>query len=354
MNALYVARLMTTPYHVYAMRRFVPVALPALSIFAALALREIARSKRLPRAGLVARAATALLVAALLLRSREILPWRDYPGAVDQLHALDARLRPGAVVLFSERPEGLFADTFGPPLRYAFDHPVVPVRGWDRRVVGLVDEVLARAASEGRPVQLVAVDPIHKVIRNNYSLAPAGFVPFRTSMMANTYDRFPGARQDVSYGIDVFDVGRLGGRPAVVPVESDLGGIDTADVVTGFHDKETMPDGTTARWTDGSGWIALPVAEPGPVDVEIRARVFARAGGASPGEVQVSLDGKPVGSFVPADEWRTYRFAGSAEPYLQHSVVGLVGPSFRPVDDGESGDERRLGVFVDRVGIVPR
>ena len=52
--------------------------------------------------------------------------------------------------------------------------------------------------------------------------------------------------------------------------------------------------------------------------------------------------------------WRTFRFEGAAEPYLQHSVVGLVGPTFRPADDGTSGDERRLGVFVDRVRIVPR
>lgn len=352
-TALYVARLMTTPYQVYAMRRFVPVALPALATFAALALRDLARTARIPRAPLLARVATAALVAALLLRSREILPNRDFAGAIDQLHALDARLRPGAVVLFGERPEMLFADTFGPPLRYVFDHPVVAVRGWDRQVVGLVDDVLVRAAAEGRPVQLVAVDPIPKAIRNNFSLEPAGFVPVRLSMMANTYDRYPGARQEVYHGIDVFDVNRLGRVEEAAPAESDVGGIDTADVVAGFHYKEMMSDGTTARWTDGRGLLALPVAVPGPVEVEVRARVFARPPGAPP-EVAVSLDGTEVGSFRAVDEWRTFRFDGVATPFLQRSVVGLESPTFRPADDGSSGDGRRLGVLVDSVRIVPR
>jgi len=352
-TALYVARLMTTPYQIYAMRRFVPVALPALAIFAALALRDGARTTRLPRARALATAAAVLLVAALLLRSREILPGRDFEGAVAQAHALDARLRPGAVVLFGERPERLFADTFGPPLRYAFDHPVVAVRGWDRQVLGLVDDVLERAAAEGRPVQLLAVDPVPNVLRNNYALSPAGFVPVRLSRMANTYDRFPGAREDVYYGVDVFDVARLGpaGEPAAA--ESDVGGTDTCDVVAGFHYKEMMADGTTARWTDGRGWISLPVAVRGPVEVEVRARVFARPA-AGPPEVVVSLDGTPIGSFRAEDEWRSFRFEGVAEPHLQRSVVGLESPTFRPADEAQSGDGRRLGVFVDRVRILPR
>lgn len=351
--ALYVLRLMTTPYQIYAMRRFVPLALPALSIFAAVALRDLARTPGLPRARWIATGIGAALVAALLWRSREILPARDFAGAIDQVHALDAQLAPRAVVLFNERPEGLFTDTFGPPLRYVFDHPVVPVRGWDEQVTGLVEDVLARAKAEGRPVQLLAVDPILNTLRRRFDMKPAAFVPVRLTMMANTFDRYPGARSEAFYGIDVFDVGTDPPAPDGGPRQVDVGAVDTNGVVAGFHSKELLADGTTARWTSGDGFVGFPVARPGPVSVEIRARVFARPGDPAP-EVAVSLDGRPIGRFRAEDGWRVFRFDGEAAPVRGFSFVRLEGPTFRPADDGRSTDERRLGVFVDRIGIGPR
>jgi hypothetical protein len=68
------------------------------------------------------------LLAGLIMQARPILPGRDLGGAIDWLYTLDSRLRPGAVILIAENESSLFADTFGPPLRYVFDHPVVPLR----------------------------------------------------------------------------------------------------------------------------------------------------------------------------------------------------------------------------------
>ena len=81
--------------------------------------------------------------------------------------------------------------------------------------------------------------------------------------------------------------------------------------------------------------------------------MFARPEDPAP-EVAVSLDGRPIGRFRAEDGWRVFRFDGEAAPVRGFSFVRLEGPTFRPTDDGRSTDERRLGVFVDRIGIGPR
>ncbi|HZR83353.1 MAG TPA: glycosyltransferase family 39 protein [Candidatus Binatia bacterium] len=352
-TAQYVARILTTPYHIYAMRRFVPIAMPALAIFAAAALTAIARSPRVPRARVVAAVATAALLVAILARSRPALAGRDFAGAIDWLYTLQSRLRPGSVILVAEPGSALFADTFGPPLRYLFDHPVVPIRRGQQPMLDLLKDVFERADAEGRAVQLLAVDPIPFAVRYNVALRPVATVPVALTMLMNTYAGFPTERQLARYGIEVFDVAP-GSRPGAADrdVLVDVGTLDTPYLRGGFSYKEVLGDGTTGRWTDGDASLEVPVDAREPVDVAIRARVFDAAAG-DPPLVRVLFDDRPVASFRPTSDWQVVRFTALPRPYEGRSRVRLITPTFRPAAGG-SPDARELGVFVDWVRVARR
>lgn len=353
-TAQYVARIMTTPYHPYAMRRFVPISIPALAVFAAVAVGAIAAAPRLSRPKLVAGGVGAALLLGLLVQARAIVPGRDLAGAIDWLYTLESRLRPGAVILVSEHESALFADTFGPPLRYLFDHPVVPLRRGRQPTVDLVAEVLERAAREGRPVQLLAVEPIAFVVRNAFALKPVGTVPVELTMLKNTFEGFPSTRQVSPYGIEIYDLlpldaAQVEDRDVLI----DVGTLDTPFLRSGFHYKERLGDGTSGRWTDGDASLEVPNSSRGAVDVAIRARLFTGVSDDTP-LVRVLFDDRPIGSFRPENDWQTFHFTAMPRPYEQRSRIRLVSPAFTPARGGDSADERKLGVFVDWVRVTGR
>jgi Dolichyl-phosphate-mannose-protein mannosyltransferase len=350
----YVARIMTTPYHIYAMRRFVPIVLPSLAIFAAVGIGAIAASPRIPRARAFAALVAAALVLGLVVQNRSIAPDRDLAGAIDWVHTLESRLRPGAVILIAEPQSGLFADTFGPPLRYLFDHPVVPLRQARAPTLALLTEVFERAAREDRAVQLLATDPIPLTVRRALAMRPIGTVPVTLSMLMNTYEGRPSQRQVAHYGIEIYDVSPRGpGGDDDGDVFVDIGTLDAPFLRGGFHYKEVLGDGTSGRWTDGDASLDVPRPTRRAVDIAIRARLFAGAR-SDPPLVRVVFDDRPVGSFRPDDDWQTFRFTAVPRPWQGYSRLRLITEAFTPADETGSPDERKLGVFVDWVRVTER
>ncbi len=351
----YVWRIRNTPYHIYTMRRYVPIVLPTLAILAAAAIAAIARSRRLPLARAWAALLALGLVGGLLWQSRFVLRERDMAGALARLAELESHLAPRAVLLVAEPPTALLADTFGPPLRFLYDHPVVPVRRAEpATVASLLARVFARAAAEGRPVQLVAVEPISPGVRGQLGLWPLTEVGVSLPLLMNTYDSYPSVMQTAHYGIEIYDAQpRL---PFDAPPREaliDVGTLDASQIRLGFHPKERIPGDASARWTRGEAQIDLPVTGPGPVEVEIRARVYANEK-VPPPEVEVQLDDRPVGRFRVETDWRVFSFTAEAGPMLGRSRLRLVMPTFNPARLGQSGDGRDLGILVDWVRVRPR
>ncbi len=162
----YVYNIMNMPYLIYAMRRYVPIVIPMLLIYAAYALVQMYRAR--PQRGI--RFSAGVLTIALLIglgyQSRLVVLPRDFFGAVTQLAELNGRLRPDAIVLMAEPSESALSDNFGVPLRFIFGHDIATLHADNASAAPFLDRLLTRAAELNRPVQVLALNPIPSAINS--------------------------------------------------------------------------------------------------------------------------------------------------------------------------------------------
>ncbi|MCZ7673006.1 MAG: hypothetical protein M5U34_40740 [Chloroflexi bacterium] len=97
----YVYRIFNTPYHIYAMRRYVPIVIPMLMIYAAVAILVVFRARQFKAARVTGTLLALILIAGLLFQARFVLPQQDFKGAIAQLTELNALLDPGMRLLLS-------------------------------------------------------------------------------------------------------------------------------------------------------------------------------------------------------------------------------------------------------------
>lgn len=127
---LYVWRIQANPHQVYAMRRYIPVVIPFLTLSAALLAVAIGRSPAVWRKGLAGLAAVAWL-GGLIYLAPGLVSQVDDAALPEQLIALSARLEPGAVLLFNDPAAIGQGDILGTPLHFLFGHTVFDLRRTD-------------------------------------------------------------------------------------------------------------------------------------------------------------------------------------------------------------------------------
>jgi hypothetical protein len=350
----YVYNIFSTPYHIYAMRRYVPIVIPMLMIYAAVAIVAVARARKAWLGRLGGGSLTLVLVAGLVYQARFVLPQRDLRGAVEQLSNLNARLKSDAIVLISEPIESLLADTLGVPLRFVFGHDIATVRRDDASVLPFVERMMEYATEQSRPVQLIAVDPIAPAVRQALSLQPVEMFPMTLQMLMNTYYDYPAVIQTAYYGVEIYDV--VGLRSSYTldqsrPIEIDVGTFDTPFIRTGFYGKELLPGDATMRWTAGEATLDIPLPTEGPITVDVRAMIY-RPEGVTAAPVAVWLDGEKVGEFTPGETWRIFSFPAQPRPIGGISALRFQTAAFNPASLGVNNDTRDLGFLIDRVTIT--
>lgn len=365
----YVYNIFNTPYHIYAMRRYVPMVIPMLWIFAAYAIVAMPRLPGRWTTALARSAVIALLVGGLIYQDRYVAPAQDYAGSLRQLSELNQQLRPNAILLFAEPAEAHFADTFGAPLQAMFNHPIATIRtqaerenaartddAQAERIAEFLAALAANAASQGRPLQLLAVEPIPASVREHLTLQPAGAYEFTTQMLMNTFDSFPSVTQLVQYGIEIYDVVLdKTTQPKDDTVEIDIGAFDTAYIDSGFYGKEYIHGAPSMRWTQDVARLTAPLPstadDPQHWELHVRAMVY-RPANVAPAEVIVNANGQTIGAFVPRETWETYvlplpPMAGDATVEIE-----FVTDTFVPAEVGLNSDQRRLGFLLDWLKIT--
>lgn len=368
----YVHSILNTPYHIYAMRRYVPIVIPMLWIFAAYAMVALPRLPGRWTTPLVRAVMIALLVGGLIYQDRYVAPAQDYAGSLRQIGELQQQLQPHAILLFAEPTEALFADAFGAPLQAMFDHPIATIRiktdvqddtaaatQQEQRIAEFLTTLTASAATQGRPLQLLAVEPIPAVVREHLTLQPSSAYEFTTQMLMNTYDSFPSVTQTVHYGIEIYDVasGKTE-QPSHDNVEVDIGAFDAAYVDSGFHGKEYIPGAPTMRWTQEAARLTTPLPAKTDDDqaweLQVRAMIY-RPANVAPAEVLVNVDGQAIGAFVPEQSWETYAFPMPAITTNDAASVEIefITDTFVPAEVGLNNDQRHLGFLLDWIKIVP-
>ncbi|NIV35645.1 MAG: hypothetical protein GWN58_41185 [Anaerolineae bacterium] len=350
----YVYNIFSTPYHIYAMRRYVPIVIPMLMIYAAVAIVTTSRVQRVWVGRPVGGSLALVLMAGLVYQARFVLPQRDLRGAVEQLTNLNARLKSEAIILISEPAESLFADTLGVPLRFIFGHDIATVRRDDASVQPFIERMMEQAAQQGRPVQLIAVDPIAPAVRQALSLQPVEMFPMTLQMLMNTFYDYPAVIQTAYYGIEIYDV--VGLRSPYTldpsgPIEIDVGTFDTPFIRTGFYGKELLPGDATMRWTAGEAALDIPLSTEEPITLNVRAMIY-RPEGVAADPVTVWLDGERVGQFTPSETWQVFSFRAQPQPVGGVSSLQFQTVTFNPAGLQINADTRDLGFLVDWVKIA--
>ncbi len=350
----YVYNIFNTSYHIYAMRRYVPIVIPMLMIYAALAIVAVFRLRSRRLALPMSAGLTLMLIGGLIFQSRFVLPQRDFRGAVAQLTELNAQLKPEAIVMMNEPSESTLADNFGVPLQFVFGHDIATIRSQDDSAVPFIDRLLVYATTQQRPVQLLTINPIAPLIREAFQLQPVGEFPITLSALLITYYDYPSVNQPAYYDFEIYDViGRKIPSINTSAITVDIGTMDTTFIRSGFYQKESLPNGVTARWTAGEAFVDLPLSSQTAITIEVTAETF-RPVGTAESEATVWLDDQEIGRFVPSDTWQTFSFAALPHPRSGVSTLRFVTATFNPSQLHMSADGRDLGFLIDRITAVTR
>lgn len=352
----YVFKIFNTPYHIYTMRRYMPIVLPALMIFAAYFLVSLYLTpyKRQWVTRLAAVILTLALAAGLLYQSRFVLPLRENRGITAQLHDIANELEPEAVLLIIEPGTSLFADTFGAPLRFIYGHDIATIRSDDQQAEQFLDALFKYVQEGKRPLQLLAVEPIPANLEDQLNLEAHTFIPITLHRLQSTFFDYPSQMETAYYGVEIYNVG-LPGAANKTPdnLMVDIGTLDAPYIQSGFYYKEPLPGPTTMRWTDGLPTVEVPTAPNSNIEIAVQAKIF-RPETVTPSVVTVLLDNEPVGTFTPTDSWQTYTFSGQPNPTDGESLIQFATDTFNPAELGISGDARNLGFLIDWITIVPK
>jgi hypothetical protein len=348
-------RIRIVPEHFWATRRYVLIVLPAVLLMLATTLLVplVNRDPHGDRKILYGRYGLRLLVLALVAwgmwtATDRIRPHVEYAGVIPRLEALADRFGPDDLIIVESR-NASDLHVLALPLAYIYDKRVLVLNspkpdktafetllGWARPqfrnvyfIGGGGTDLLSREVA----VEAVASDrfqiPEYESLRNGYP----------------THVRY----KEFDFGIYRFvPAGRADPRVAI-----DVGEQDDLQVVR-FHAKERDARGTY-RWTRALSYLSL-------VDVPPDARALVmwmddggRPAAAAPATVELSIGEASLGSVVVRGGIQPYRFA--IPPAMIAAISGsrdavtvrIRTATWRPRDVLQVGDERDLGVMVDRV-----
>jgi Dolichyl-phosphate-mannose-protein mannosyltransferase len=334
--------------HYFAMRRFVPVILP--SFFAAIAVfLDSVRTSGNRLASWGPRVLAAALVVVYLSDGHRLWRHNELRGSLAFVTDLARYIGDDDIVLFPHQ-EGLHLLEL--PLSELEERNVLEFYTLkpDRK---LLERLLQTWKGRYRDVYFVT----------NYKISLSGLFTrqvadfwLATEKYEYSYDRPPRGpeplhlRFSLSKAVDLEDLAR---RVPKLPT-LDVGGSDDLQVAW-FDEKEREPDGTTYRWSQKISSIFLPAVGHGTT------RLFLRMAGPKENEaplheVELSLDGRPLGTVSLTHAFETYELAIPEElasrPESTYSILTMSTETWRPANElPGSTDVRDLGFRLDRVDV---
>lgn len=354
--------------YIYILRRYIPLAYPALSLCAAYAIVQIAQwRRRLP--GFGAAVATVLVLAQLaffVATNRQLYAHVEYAGALDQLAAIAGQFKPGDVLLF--RGEGRDTpDLVTTPLKYAFGLDTFAIRSPDPgRYAAQLADYVRRWQAQGRQVYLV-LGANGGVELPGLRPVPVGPAALRLPEFQQLRDQKPSVPLEFAFRFLVYRL-EAAGEPA--PTPQPIAPDDFAAQVRGFYHPEQI-DGATVAWTDGDAVVRMAWPRAGaPLDVTLLLAPGAtRPASLGPARACVSYAGAPDFAlptrpfsgetcFDLAPGMRGYRYradlAGQAAPPTGTLLLRIAAPTWVPAEaDPAQHDQRKLGVQFGGIALKP-
>jgi hypothetical protein len=343
------------PEHFWMARRFLPVVLPGALLFVAAAI--FSRDEGQWRASRLLRPLIAIVFIGLLARhysrtSAPLLAHVEYEGLIPQIEKLSKTIHDDDLVIVESRDSGSDVHVLATPLAYVYARNVLLLHSakpdkstfaafldWARPRYGRV-LFLGGGGSD--------------VLSHRYGLEAIASSRYQVPEFETTRDRLPRGvrRKEFDYGLYRF-----------TPPESreglwfdlDVGTRDDLHVVR-FHAKEVSGD-STFRWSGRLSFITVTVLHASSREVTLWMSNGGRPAAVRPADVEVSLHNQVLGTVRVADGFRPYAFPIPAELAARAAATGepvelrLVTSTWNPLRVLGTGDERELGVMVDRVQV---
>ena len=131
----------------------------------------------------------------------------------------------------------------------------------------------------------------------------------------------------------------------------DIGLHDEAYLGDGWYQADTPPDGTTARWSQATAEVLLPLAHPAPLMLQLRVKPFSYPGASL--NLAVRVNGRRFGPFPLGVDWQRVDFPTDASAWtagVNRVQLVWMGAAV-PAAVGMGGDDRELGGATDYVRI---
>ena len=360
--------------YIYILRRYIPLAYPALSLCAAYALvalagwkkqsasspdqagsRFLARGPQFFRVGVAALLALAQ-IAFFVVTNRQLYQHVEYAGALDQLAAIASEFKPGDVVLF--RGEGRDTpDLVATPLKYAYGLDTFAIRSTDPGpYAAQLADYVRRWQAQGRQVYLV--------LGANGGVALPGWQPVRVGSATlhlpefqQLRDQKPSVPLEFTFDFTTYRLDPPSSAPPTTTVAVD----DFTSQLRGFFHPEAI-NGVMAAWTDGDAVLRLPWPSAGQ---QLALTIDLAAGASRPatlGPARACLSFQPAADFAAPStpfqneqcfelgaEMRSYTYSvditSITAPPTGTFLLRIASPTWVPANaDPAQHDQRSLGV----------
>ena len=205
-SVLYLFNIMNNTFHIYAMRRYVPVVFPFFAVGMAYALVWLWDQRHRWRPfGATAWLLGLSLLAWLLYNNRAVWNLVEYRGLVEQVDALAGQLEPGAVLLFDDNVAVGVGATIGTPLQYLYGFTAFDLQEGHLDPEALV-EGMGLWQDEGRTVYWVRGPQACYDLPDELTLVPVTEKLISVPYLEGSYDHFPTRLLPFEASLEVYRV----------------------------------------------------------------------------------------------------------------------------------------------------
>ena len=341
------------PEHFWMARRFLPVILPAVLVFACGAAAwgfQRAGARRI--LSLAIGAAFVFLLGSHFVRAAQpVLDHVEYAGIIPELERLAGRVGDDELLLVESRDAGSDAHVMALPLAYIYARNVL-VLSSPRPDPSAFAAFLDWARTRYRRVYFLGGGGTELLSRHwsATSLTSQRFQVPEYESSSTAYPRFV-RRKEFDFGLYELRSGDSGVPPTF---DLDVGDRDDLNVVR-FHAKEAF-EGRTFRWSQRQSFVSVAALPPASRELVLEMSSGGRPAASDPAEVTVHLNDRLLGTLDVTDGFKSYMLeippdVVAAARTGQPARLRFVVPVWNPHETLGSADDRDLGVMIDRVQI---
>jgi hypothetical protein len=191
------------------------------------------------------------------------------------------------------------------------------------------------------------------LLSSRWSVAPIDSEHFGVPEYESRWNGYPRGPLRKDFDFTVYEFGAP--KPAPSEITVDVGINDDLNVIR-FHAKEATA-GRTFRWSERQSYVMVDRIRATDRTLVLWMSDGGRPPAAPPADVAVSINDTPIGTVRVGDGFSEYDLeipvavAAAAAATSDAVRITLRTPTWNPMKVLGTGDDRELGVMVDRVAV---